>query len=66
MKILKRIRNKFPTPKFKWPFPLTHEFKIKNLKAYRDYHHCGLGDAKEAVEKAMPTPQRPSFDDYLF
>ncbi len=63
MKILKRIRNKFPTLKFKWPLPLTPINKIKNLKAYRDYHHCGLSDAKEAVEKAMPTPQRPAFHD---
>ena len=36
-----------------WPLPLQRQHKINNLKAYRDYHGCTLGEAKEAVEAAM-------------
>ena len=49
----KRSNAKPTVTKFKWPYPLRSEFKIKNLKAYRDYHHSSLGDAKTAVETAM-------------
>jgi len=40
-------------PRFLWPFPLTLINKIKNLKAYREYHDASLIDSKTAVETAM-------------
>ena len=39
--------------RFLWPMSLDPVYKIRNLKAYRDYHGCTLGQAKEAVEAAM-------------
>jgi ribosomal protein L7/L12 len=39
--------------RFLWPMSLDPIYKIKNLKAYREYHGCTLGQAKEAVEAAM-------------
>ena len=39
--------------RFLWPCPLHPQYKIKNLKAYREYHSCTLSEAKEAVEAAM-------------
>lgn len=38
---------------FTFPFPLTTEFKIKNLKAIRDHMKCGLAEAKRLVEAEM-------------
>jgi len=38
---------------FIWPMSLDPQYKIRNLKAYREYHGCTLGQAKEAVETAM-------------
>ena len=55
---------------FKWPYPLTHEFKIKNLKAYREHYHIGLAEAKDIVEMHMrlqrPRPQRPLINEPVF
>ena len=38
---------------FEWPMSLDPQYKIRNLKAYREYHGCTLSQAKEAVEAAM-------------
>jgi ribosomal protein L7/L12 len=40
-------------PTFKWVFPLDSLHKIANLKCYREFHRCTLGEAKTAVEAAM-------------
>ena len=44
---------------FKYPFPLTAEHKIKNLKAVRLYFGLRLGDAKAKLEEDMAA-KRPS------
>lgn len=36
---------------FTWPHPLVPQYKIKNLKAYREYHHCSLSLALAAYNK---------------
>ncbi len=60
MKILKRIRTKCVTPsKFKWPHPLTQEFRIKNCLAYRTFHSVSLSEARDAVDSSMPCWERP-------
>jgi len=40
-------------PRFFWPSPLTPLFKIQNLKAYREYYGCNLGEAMRAITDAM-------------
>lgn len=49
----KRAAAKPTVSKFKWPYPLRAQFKIKNLRAYKEYHQCSLGTAKVAIENAM-------------
>ena len=39
--------------RFNWTFPLDSLHKIANLKCYRAFHGCTLGEAKTAVETAM-------------
>ena len=36
---------------FNWPHPLVAQYKIKNIKAYREYHQCSLGLALAAYNK---------------
>ena len=45
---------------FKYPYPLTRQFKIQNLKAVRAHFGLGLGEAKARVEEDMgQIPRRP-------
>ena len=38
---------------FTFPFPLTTEFKLKNLKAIRAHMKCSLAEAKRLVDAEM-------------
>jgi hypothetical protein len=40
-------------PRFLWPHPLTLTFKIRNLKAHREYFDTTLLESKAAIETAM-------------
>ena len=54
---------------FKYPYPLTWEYKIKNLKALRDYFGLSLSEAKVKLEDHMlakgNSPFRPVNDSDL-
>jgi hypothetical protein len=46
-------RPQSPNCPFRWPSPLVPEFKIRNLKAYREYYGCDLGEAMRAITDAI-------------
>ena len=47
------VRTSTSPTSFRWPSPLSAEFRIRNLKAYRECYKCSLSDARDAVEAAM-------------
>ena len=53
------------TSTFNWTFPLDIHHKIANIKCYRTFHGCTLGEAKTAVETAMEASQQLTIDNLM-